>query len=180
MKVAFYKDGIVLNIINDINNPKPIGDSVIWDGGEVSGIKNDFIILPDEENIEIGQSIPEDFLPNLKEFKKEIVNVNVRKACEKGFTSQTTGRTYETEGHDQTNFSRRMLTLLGDPNKDTVDWKTADGVIRRHTREEFLAVCNELDIFITAKVSKGWNIKNVEIENATTIKELESISLEVE
>lgn len=149
-----------------------------WSGGSLIGLKGYYLIKEDDFEVTEGDLIAEEvILPDYKELLKEEVNNNVQAACFLGFTSSTTGWSYETEAHDQDNFTRRMVTVINDPSKLTVSWKTADGMVRQHTREQFLAVCDELDAFITSKVNTGWKIKNIDIENAATLAEAKAVDL---
>ena len=183
MKIIIFDDNLrVKSVVQNVYGiTKKDVDSLEWSNGMMSNLSDNYTIQNDEFEIIIGNEIDLSIvLPQIKEIYKSRVNNNVNNACFKGFVSGITGWGYETEYHDQTNFSRRMLTLLNDQDKTTVKWKTADGVVREHTREQFLGVCNELDEFITSKVNAGWIIKNIDIENASTLEELKSINLEVE
>ncbi|WP_257064270.1 DUF4376 domain-containing protein [Priestia megaterium] len=183
MKIVFFDDNlIILDIYDEIENiTVKTRKEIVWRDGFINGINMQYVILNDDFQVNRGDLLDVNIvLGQMKELLKLEVNESVNNACFKGFLSNITGWFYETEYHDQTNFSRRMLTLLNDQNKNVVEWKTADGVVREHTREQFLGVCNELDEFITSKVNAGWVIKNVDIENASSLEELKSINLNVE
>lgn len=183
MKVVVFDDNLnVIEIEENIYKPIIVSfEKVEWTGGSKTVLEGKFLLCEDDYSIEVGEKADEILVVNqMKERMKGKVNENVNKACTKGFTSNVTGWTYETESHDQTNFSRRMLTLLRKQDVNVVNWKIADGSIREHTREQFLEVCDELDDFITSKVNSGWKIKNEDIENASTFQELIAINLEVE
>lgn len=156
-------------------------DRVTWSNGAMGGIKEKHLLVDDALDIKAGDVINlDDYLEEFKSQYKNEVNMNVGIACLKGFTSATTGWSYETESHDQKNFDRRLAMVRAFPNKyPTVGWKCADGVVRDHTPEEFESVVSELDDFITSKVNKGWEIKN-QIKNAQTVNDLETINLNVE
>lgn len=193
MKLVFYKkdDKQVLSVYEDLENVTISGNTLTHDDGFFSQLGGTPYVLLDNE-VEVPEFLTDDIVnseENLKLMGKDIeslrsekigqVNTNVRNACFEGFVSPSTGFLFETEQHDQDNFTRRMLTVINDPTKTTVHWKTADGVVRVLTREQFLGVCSELDTFITSKVNTGWAIKNKLIQ-AQTIPDLELISLEVE
>lgn len=181
MKIVLYKGDTnkVTDIIEGVSNPValPNGDLIdlVWDGGKIEGLRTCYLIA--EDDVEVGEYVGNEALDSYIRQAIEKVNENVREACYRGFTSEVTGWTYETGEKDQTNFSRRLITLLSN-SKGTVDWKTIDGVVRNHTREQFLAVCEELDQFITGNIGKGWVIKE-KLINAKSIPEVDAISLEV-
>lgn len=182
MKIIIFDNELkVLDLIERVSSIKSKDlKNVVWNSGEISGLEANYVIKEDDFLVQIGDTLlQEDVIDPLKDIYKAEVNKNVGKACTKGFTSSITGHLYETDEHDQTNFSRRMLTVLSSVKANTIAWKIADGKIVNHTREEFLAVCNELDNFITSKVNSGWVIKTVKIEAATSIDDLSQINLTV-
>lgn len=178
MKIVIYKDdGTVVRVIGNVVDPIIEDDSIKWIDGSIIGIKDKFAIVTDD--FIVGENISDDVIDFIITQKIKVVNENVGKSCYKGFTSASTGFVFETAEHDQTNFSRRMLTVLNNPAKMSVQWKIADGSVQTLTREDFLTVCDELDEFITSKVNAGWAIKS-NLRNATSLPELNDISLEVE
>lgn len=180
MKIVLFQkeDNRVLDIIEGVYDHyvDDVGD-IFWTGGKIQGLKVPYMVVDDD--YVVGEFVGLEALAHLIVQKSDKVNSNVDEACKKGFTSIVTGHTYDTDEHDQNNFTRRMLTLMNDPSKTFVDWKTSDGAIKRHTREEFLAVCDELDQIISSKIGVGWMIKE-RLKKATSIPELEAISLTVD
>lgn len=183
MKLLLIKDDGTVDVIEErvygiVENKR---DRVVWENGAMNGIKVNHILVDDSFEVNEGDVIDLDqHIDKLKVQYKSEVNHNVGVACLKGFTSTKTGWDYETEGHDQKNFDRRLGMIREFPAKyPVVPWKCADGVVRDHTPEEFKEVCNELDDFISSKVDAGWGIK-IQIKNAKTVDELESINLNVE
>lgn len=56
MKIVLYtEDYLVLNVFEDVQNPKVEINTVEWDNGRLRGIKVPFLLLEDE--VEVGQTV---------------------------------------------------------------------------------------------------------------------------
>jgi hypothetical protein len=103
----------------------------------------------------------------------------LNEACEQailaGFASATMGHTYNYSSYDQLNLTQQMLVAINDTNLDTIDWKTVDAGLVTHSRDKFLAVCQEADEHKRSKLATYRELK-VQVAEASSKEQLDNIA----
>jgi hypothetical protein len=169
------KDGEVIEKYEGLNNCKANIDNVKWDGGEMEGIKNDFIVLEDEvETDRISLT------NHLKEFYKNIVIEKMKKDCNEkilsGFTSSN-GEQYRLNYNDQQNLNQKISLLLLNPQLKEIQLKTKDGKITNHTRDEFISLMEESEKFKTDLISQ-YRERKKELQELNEIELIKKFNFE--
>lgn len=146
----------------------------------------DYIVVEDENGI---VSINEWHLPFPQPTQEQLVQASLaytksvkieelteccREVIVAGFTSQTTGHTYDYEDYDQLNMADQFNLLQAFPSTTTVDWKTRDGGVISHTVEQFRSVYLEGFTHKHMHVQRFRALK-AQVEAATTDEQVAQI-----
>lgn len=123
-------------------------------------------------------------LASIQTMKIDEVNAAVAAAILAGFQAKTiiasTGKAhyYSTDDHDQRNFMGKFSMILSDSTIREVYWKTEDtGNFVVHTRDEFIAICKEVNDHIEGKIQSGVLVK-ANVAAATTVEDVMKLKWE--
>lgn len=148
-------------------NADSTSDFIVRDDGE-----GQFIAVwnlnqpqPSHEELDIA------YLQVVKNNKVSEFNKLCNKIILEGFRSPSTGYYYGFSELDQMNMTQQMLLFLNNPLLLTVDWKTEDAGIIRHSKTQFLTIVQEADSHKRGWISYYWKKKN-EIMNKLTVEEV--------
>jgi hypothetical protein len=161
--------GNVFEVMEKLEDCTATLSSISWKNGNMTGIKNNFVLLDDF--IEIDEKT----LPlYMKEFYKGLVIEKMKEDCNNeilsGFTSQN-GSEFDFGYNDQQNLNQQMTLLLLDETIAQIPWKTKDDSILLLTREEFISLVRESEEHKRFYISQYWLRKN-EINQMETVEEI--------
>lgn len=177
MKIVLYNKETkkVIEVIEGIVDPVVDGIRITWNGGMLDGLRCGFLIV--EDDAVIGEMIEDEELRKVIDLKVAEVNEKVGEVVKTQFTSKVTGHSYHTEIHDQLYFQRNLITLISDPDIESIEHKNSEGDIILHSREEYIAMTEELNRYINKNVQRGWELKEA-ARSAQSIEELEEINID--
>lgn len=114
------------------------------------------------------------WIESLKDEKINEINANCENTILAGFTSSSTGYSYDFTNYDQMNITQQMLLLVSDPTIASIQWKTQDAGIVSLTRDQFLQIANEANDHKRVNIGKYWTLKS-QVQSATMEDEINAI-----
>ena len=173
--IILDKEGEIIEKYEDLKECTASIDSVKWDGGSMEGIKNDFIVLEDEIEMD-KKSLP----LYIQNFYKEIIIKEMKKDCNEkilnGFTSSN-GEQYRLNYNDQQNLNQKISLLILNPHLKEIQLKTKDGKITNHTRNEFISLMEESEKFKTDLISQ-YRERKKELQELNDIEVIKKFNFE--
>lgn len=173
--IILDREGEIIEKYEDLKNCTTSIDSVKWDGGSMEGIKNNFLVI--EEEIEMDKKSLPLYTQN---FYKEIIIREMKKECNEkilsGFTSSN-GEKYRFNYNDQQNLNQKVSLLMLNPQLKEIQLKTKDGKITKHTRDEFISLVKEAEDFKTDLISQ-YRKRKKEVQDLNDIELIKKFNFE--
>lgn len=120
-------------------------EAFFFDDAEHSDLQGNLgIYAVDQAGALVQRTFSKEEIEAAKEEKRTQLRQARDAAIAAGFISETTGMTYLYAHNDQSKMRGQAALLALLPSIKHVDWLTLTGPYR-HTREEFIAVCEEAD-----------------------------------
>jgi len=160
----------------------PEGTTALYlDDTEYAHVKNNKLNYKIRDRIPIYTPLSEsDILINLNDIKKskiEEINSKCNLEIVGGFYSSCTSaleHKYKFDLEWQANLNRQMNILMLDSNIESVEWNTIDIGWVALTREEFIVLYKDSNMFIESKLSRYKELKE-QVMNAETIIDVQLI-----